>query len=322
MQIFVTGGNGFIGSVVVQKLVKQGHTVKALMRATSDTTRLGDTPFERVLGDVRDLDSLQRGMKGCDAVIHLASLSNWNDIYSPLMPEIVIKGSFNVITAAQKAGNLRTVFVSSVVAINGTLEAEVQNEDSLCTLDLSRFIYAKAKVEVERRCQEAHAQGLPIVIVNPGEVYGPHDTSLNTACNLIDFAKSSPVLACKGGTSVVHVDDVADGIIAALERGRSGERYILGGDNLSVVELAQLTVDLLGQKKRVLQIPNALLSGAGKIADALHLPFPVNPKVIPYATRFWFMNNNKAKRELGVSFRNAKATLKPTLQWLHEAHYV
>lgn len=322
MQIFVTGGNGFIGSVVIQKLVKQGHKVKALMRATSDTTRLGDTPFERVLGDVRNLNSIEKGMKDCDAVIHLASLSNWNDIYSPLMPEIVVKGSFNVLEAAQKAGNLRTLFVSSVVTVNGTLEAEVQNEDSPCTLDLNRFIYAKAKVEVERRCQEAHAQGLPIVIVNPGEVYGPRDTALNTACNLIDFAKSSPVLACKGGTSVVHVDDVANGIIAALERGRSGERYILGGDNLSVVELAQLTLDLLGQKKRVLQIPNCLLSGAGKIADTLHLPFPVNPKVIPYATRFWFMNNNKAKRELGVSFRDAKATLQPTLQWLREAHYV
>jgi dihydroflavonol-4-reductase len=259
------------------------------------------------------------GMQGCDAVIHLASLSSWNDIYSPIMNDVVVVGSQNVLEAAVESGNLRTVFVSSVAAVNGTKEPEVQNEQSPCTLDLDKYIYAKAKLAVENLCISKFKSGLPVVIVNPGEVYGPHDTSLNTAGNLVDFAKSSPVLTCKGGTSVVHVDDVADGIVAALLRGRAGERYILGGDNLSVNELAKLTLDILGQpNKKVMQIPNWILLSAGAVADKLRIPFPINPKVIPYATLFWLMDNQKAKSELGVTFRNARATLEPTLKWLQD----
>lgn len=319
MRIFVTGGNGFIGSVVVRKLAAEGHHVRCLMRSTSDTKRLEGCEYERVLGDVRDRASIGEGMQGCDAVIHLASLSNWNDIYSPLMNDVVVVGSQNVLDTAQAAGNLKTVFVSSVAAVNGTKEPQVQNERSPCTLDLNKYTYARAKIAVENLCIGKTKEGLPVIIVNPGEVYGPNDTSLNTAGNLLDFAKSSPVLTCKGGTSVVHVDDVADGIIAALKRGRAGERYILGGDNLSVEELAKLTLDILGQQqKRVIQIPNWILLLAGKIADTLRIPFPINPKVIPYATLFWLMDNQKAKRELGIQFRDARATLEPTIRWLQQ----
>jgi dihydroflavonol-4-reductase len=322
VHIFVTGGNGFIGSAVVRKLLDDGHRVRCLMREKSDDTRIRGLGAERVLGDVRDRDSVKRGMLGCEAVIHLASLSNWNDIHSPLMKDVVITGSRNVITSAMSLGNLRTVFVSSAAAINGTKEPTLQHEKSPFTLDLDKYVYAKAKIAVENICKRAHQQNLPIVIVNPGEVYGPKDTSLNTAGNLIDFAKSRPVITCKGGTSIVHVDDVANGICAALHKGKPGERYILGGDNLTVTELAQLTLKLLGKKTVVLQLPNWLLSSAAFIADTLRLPFPVNPKVVPYATRFWMMDNHKARTQLGVSFRNATETLESTLAWLCDAKYI
>lgn len=313
MRIFVTGGNGFIGSYVVQTLISKGHQVKCLLRKTSDTKRLTGLDYETALGDVRDFESILSAMTDCDGVIHLASLSSWNELASPLMHEIVVTGSQHVFKAAGQLGIDRIVFVSSAAAINGTLEPLIQNENSVFELDLNQLPYSKAKLAVEK-------MGYPIITVNPGEVYGPQDWNLITACNLIDFAKSSPVLVCSGGTSVVHVEDVATGIVAALLQGKVGERYILGGENLTIRELAELTLEILGQNhKKIWQIPNTALRAAGKIASTLRLPFPIHPNVIPYATRYWMMDNKKAKQELGLEFRNARDTLEPTLKWLqHE----
>ena len=319
-KIFVTGGNGFIGSRVVRHLLEQGYAVRCLLRTTSKTDRIDELDVERVIGDVRDSASLEEGMAGCDGVIHLASLSNWDDIHSPLMREVVVEGSQKVLNAAQQAGNLRMVHVSSVVAINGTQEPVLQNEKSPFTLtNRKTYAYAFAKHEVEQRCQQAAAAGLPVMIVNPAEVYGPYDHDMITAGNLVDFAKSNPVFVPHGGTSVVYVDDVATGIIAALEKGKAGERYILGGDNLLLKELAELTLDLLGQKKTILTLPNPLIRGIAKIGQTFHLPLPFNPAVIPYAVRYWLMNNTKARNELGIDFRSARETLTPTLRWLQDA---
>src|SRR5215218_3996689 len=224
MKIFVTGGNGFLGSVVVRKLIKRGHAVRCLVRTTSDTRRIDGLPVERVIGDVREAASLAAGMAGCDGVIHLAGLSSWNDLHSPLMDEIVVGGTQNVLDAARAAGRLRAVVVSTSVAVNGTTEPAIHDETSVLDLPLDGYIYSHAKARAEAVCREAAADGLPAVIVNPGEVIGPNDIHLITACNLVDFARSWPVLVCHGGTAVVHVDDVADGVVAAFERGRPGER--------------------------------------------------------------------------------------------------
>ena len=161
---------------------------------------------------------------------------------------------------------------------------------------------------------------MPVVIVNPGEVYGPNDTALITACNLIDFAKSKPVLVCNGGTSVVYVDDVALAIVRAMEKGKPGERYILGGENLTVRQLAELCLERPRAEEEDRSGAERGLEGhRPPSATTLHIPLPFNPHVVPYATRFWFMDSSKAQRELGVSFRPARATLEPTLAWLRES---
>jgi dihydroflavonol-4-reductase len=322
-RIFVTGGNGFIGSRVVRRLIEQGYTVRCLLRPTSDLERIANLDFERVSGDVRDYASIEAGLSGCTGLIHLAGLVNWNDIRSPLMDAVVVEGSKNVLAAARKCGNLRLVYISSIVAINGTKEPQLLNEASPFELKASRdYVYALAKHAVEDLCREAARAGLPVVIVNPAEVYGPHDKALVTAGNLVDFATSPLALVPSGGVSVVHVDDVAAGIIAALEKGRPGERYILGGENLTIKELALLTLELLGQRKKIVSVPNGLLNALAKIGDRLHLPLPFNPAVIPYAVRYWFVDNSKARTELGVEFRSARETLAPTLQWLREDGYI
>lgn len=318
MKVLVTGGNGFIGSVVIRTLVAEGHDVRCLLRPTSKTDRIEDVAYERALGDVRDAASVATALDGCDAVIHMASLSAWDQIDSPLMDAVVVGGTQNVLEAAKAHPGTRVVFVSSILAVNGSTVPREFDESTEWTLPDRRLSYSRCKRAAEAMCMEAVAAGVPVVIVNPGEVYGPNDTALITACNLIDFAKSKPVLVCNGGTSVVYVDDVALAIVRALERGRSGERYILGGDNLSVKQLASLCLELLGQKKRIVKIPNGVIKALTAIATRLHIPLPYNPHVIPYATKFWFMTSQKAQRELGVSFRSARDTLQPTLDWLKQ----
>jgi dihydroflavonol-4-reductase len=219
MKVFVTGGNGFIGSVVVRMLLAEGHSVRCLLRKTSKTDRIDGLAFERHEGDVRDFASIQSGLAGCDAVLHLASLSSWNDIDSPLMDEVVEGGTKNVLEAAKAQPGARVVFVSSILAVNGSETPKTFDETSAFSIPDAKLSYSRNKRKAEALCLAYVKEGVPVVIVNPGEVYGPNDTSLITACNLIDFARSKPVLVCDGGTSVVYVDDVALAIVRAMEKG-------------------------------------------------------------------------------------------------------
>jgi len=318
MKVLVTGGNGFIGSVVARMLISEGHDVRCLLRPTSQTDRIEGLDYERAVGDVRDAKSVGEALEGCDAVIHMASLSAWDQIDSPLMDDVVVGGTQHVLDAARARPGTRVVFVSTILAVNGSSKPCEFDESAVWTLSDRTLSYSRAKRKAEAMCRDAVTDGVPVVIVNPGEVYGPNDTALITACNLIDFAKSKPVLVCNGGTSVVFVDDVALAIVRALERGRSGERYILGGDNLTVKQLAELCLELLGQRKRVVKVPNRLIKAITALATRFHIPLPYNSHVIPYATKFWFVTSQKAQRELGVSFRNARDTLAPTLDWLKQ----
>lgn len=323
MQVFVTGGNGFIGSNVVRQLLSQGHDVRCLVRETSKTDRIDGLHWEKFIGDVRDADSVARGIQGCDAVIHLASPSSWYDINSPHMADIVEGGTRNILAAALKAGNPRVVYCSSVIAINGTTTATIQDERADFTLTDPQMVYAQSKHNAELICDEyVRDHGMDIVTVNPAEVYGPNDTGNVTCGTLIDFAKSWPVLVSKGGTSITHVEDVANGIIRALENGKRGERYVLGGENLTIEELARLTLDVLGKSAPVITMPTGVLKSLTATAVAIKAPLPYNPLVIPYATLYWFFDNRKAREELGATFRPARETLAATLSWLKEAKLI
>ena len=323
MKVFVTGGNGFIGSRVVRALVDAGHEVRCLLRATSNTSRIDGLPFERHVGDVRDGDSLVAGMDGCDGAIHLASLSSWESIRSPLMREIVIDGTRNLLAAARAAGDARVVFVSSVTAVNGTRTREVMNEDTAFTLPADPFVYATAKKEAEAICEAAAADGLPVCTVNPCEVYGPEDHDFITASYLRDTLKDWPAFSTDGGTAVAHVEDIAAGIVGALEKGRPGERYILGGDNLSIEEIIQLTLELGGKAgKTTIKLPTRpTLWLVGRLAS-VGLPTPVHPDLLAHGVLWWMVDSSKAQRELGYTWRPARETLRSVVSWLQEAGHV
>jgi dihydroflavonol-4-reductase len=322
MKYFVTGGAGFIGSRVVRQLIAQGHQVRCLVRSTTDTSRIDDLPVERVTGDIRESSSIAEGMLGTDGCIHLASVSSWDQIRSPALESTVLDGTRNVLEAAVAAGNLRTVYVSSATAVNASTQPQIFDESSTFTLENTVLRYAIAKHRAELLVGEYVNRGLPVVIVNPVETYGPNDTGFITAGNLRDMIRDWPTLVCSGGTAIAHVDDVADGIVGAMGKGRVGERYILGGDNLSVEDLARLTLDVAGQKKPILRLPNGLMKWAVQTMAKVGLPTPLIPEVLDYATLYWFVRCDKAKSELGYAPRPARETLEPVVNWLREAGHI
>ena len=299
----------------------RGDRVRCLVRRTSRIDRIADLDCELAVGDLLDDESLRAAARGCDAVVHLAGISNWNEIHSPLMRDVVFGGTRRLLDAAIESSVPRFVYVSSTVAVAGSAAPVIHDEQSPHRLRGSQYGYVEAKRDAEQLCRDV-CDRMSVVIVNPGEVYGPNDTELVTAGNLIDFAKSNPVLVCHGGTSVCHVDDVAGGVVAALDRGRNGERYILAGDNVTILRLAQLTNEILSLRKTILTFPTAAVRALAWAGRALHLPLPFNPLVIPYATLYWFTDNSKAVRELGVRFRNAAASLEPTLEWCVNAGHI
>jgi hypothetical protein len=164
--------------------------------------------------------------------------------------------------------------------------------------------------------------GLPVVVLNPAEVYGARDTGLVTAGNLKAFLCDAVVLLPRcGGTSVCAVEDVAAACVAALTRGRPGERYILGGPNLSVEQLARTTLRLAGgrhARKPLLRLPAWLLLGVVRLLAAVRLPVPVEPGVLAFAVLYWYVDSAKAARELGYTARSAEDTLAPVVNWLRE----
>lgn len=317
MKVFVTGGNGFIGSKVVRDLVAAGHAVTCLLRKESKTDRIDPYRFERSDGDVRDAASLRAGMTRCDATIHLAAPGGWHADDASSIEQVIVGGAENVLGVAADLRDHRVVMISSSAAINASTTPIVFDETAEFTLKNPRLHYANAKHKAEVVAHRAFERGVPVVIVNPAEVYGPGDSALGTASNLIDFAKSWPVaLVCDGGTGIVHVDDVASGIVAALDRGRPGERYILSGENLTVRELAALVLELTRRRMPIVGVPNGVSRSLADLAIQLHVPVPFNPHVVPYATLYWLVDATKARTELGVNFRAARETIADTITWL------
>ncbi len=320
--VFLTGGNGFIGSRVLRVLLNEGYAVRCLLRASSDTRRIDDLDFERIEGDIRDGALLKEAIRGCRGVIHLASISAWKDIESPDIHSVVVEGTENVLAAATGNSQVRTVHVSSSVAINGTEKPRILDETSDYNLPVGRYLYADGKRRAEELCASYVNRGLPVVIVNPVEVYGPEDWNLVTAETLLRFSGNRPVLVCNGGTCITHVDDVAAGILAAFKKGRVGERYILGGGNLTLKELAQLTLEILEMGNGVYSVPNLVVRILGRIQDVFGMSLGIDSAVIPYAARYWFMDNSKAIKELKVNFRSPREVLELTLKWLVEKEFI
>ncbi len=334
-KIFVTGSTGFIGTRLVAALTDRGHSVRALSRRENpepppgwegeDEGPLQHDLVELVRGDVTDRESLARGMEGCTYVFHLAGYAkNWARSRKTYH-DVNVEGVRNVLDAAGKSGIKRVVGTSTIATLGPTLRGAVGNEDMPRINERFFTDYEETKTLGERLMIERAKEGFPVVVVNPTRVYGPgHLTEANSLARLIDdYDRGKFPVLLNGGVNVgnyVFVDDVVQGHLLAMEKGRIGDRYILGGKNVSLKEFFHTVDEISG--KRHFQIPIWWLS---PMVFAYFMKFRatlfgIYPQITPgwirtYTTEANF-SSDKAVSELGYEPTPLREGIRITYEWL------
>ncbi|MDO4571551.1 MAG: NAD-dependent epimerase/dehydratase family protein [Planctomycetia bacterium] len=335
--ILVTGATGFIGTKLVEKLLDRGYFVRGVGRSESpklpqgeivDESKLWKHPhFQYFRGDILDKESLERAMEGCDGVIHLAAYAkNWHKDRSTF-DKFNIEGTRNVLEAAKKNGVQKIVCTSSIVTLGVTPKGVVGDENMPRQSEKCFTDYERTKLISERECLEAARRGeYPIVVVNPTRVFGPGQLSeSNSVVLLMRLYESGkfPFLINFGKNvgNYVLVDDVAEGMILALERGKIGERYILGSDNLTLRKIYELVDEFRGSKG--FKFPIWLMWPM--IVSYSLLIFARLTGVYPIITPGWVrtfstdaaFSSEKAKKELGYLPTPSHEAFRLTYEWIH-----
>jgi len=326
-KILVTGATGFIGSNLCCNLIESGYQVRAFHRETSSKKLIEGLQLEHAVGDLNIPDTLVAAMEGVDAVFHTASkVDYWRG--SDGIYKSTVDGTRNVLEAALKAGVNRVVYTSSVASLgvpDNTLPRDhlplLMNETHAWNYRPEWFRYGHAKHLAEMEVQKAVAHGLDVVIVNPAMVLGPGDRHRISGEIVIQVARGIVRFGIPGGMNAIHVKDAVRGHMLALERGRCGERYILGAENKTFLEFIQMTAEVVGKKPPKYIIPSWILRPLAKPLDMLcrFVPMPFNGDLLRFSNQNMFYDNRKAQHELGLTnFLPVRIALQDAFTWYKE----
>lgn len=333
MNCFVTGASGFIGANLVHELNARGHRVKALLRPNADLRGLHGAEYERVDGDVSDRAALQWAMRGCDWCFHVAaSYHLWLRDYAPMYAANV-EGTRNVIEAATAAGCSRIVYTSTVGCIGLPMESSgtVTPTDESTPVSEAQMSnhYKLSKWKAEVVARELAAKGAPVVIVNPSAPVGPRDVKPTpTGQVIVDFLNRAMPAYLDTGLNWVHVRDVATGHILAAEKGRVGERYILGHQlgNWTMKEALDLLGEITGVPAPSFRVPYWVALSAARVNEVFANLTGKPPKAPVAGVRMakykMFFNPARAVRELGLPQTPPRAALSDAVEWFRKNGYV
>jgi dihydroflavonol-4-reductase len=318
MRVLVTGATGFVGAWVARELASRGHAIRVLVRPQSRLDNLQDVPCDRVVGDVTDPASAERAVAGCEAVVHAAGFARLRAGDRDHLFAVNQSGAEKVLAAALRAGVRRAVFVASAGALGGTWEPEVLDETWSGSAEQVAVDYFVSKLRGEQAARALARAGLPLVILRPGVVLGPGDVYHSSAGTVLMLARGALPGYVRGGGSYCDVRDVARAHAEALERGRPGETYHLGGHNLEMGELARLVSRLSGtpmprRLPYVVMLAVAFLKELA--AKARGRRSPISRQLVRGGRRYTFLSSEKARRELGYATRPLEETLRDTLRW-------
>lgn len=319
MRILVTGATGLLGSHLCRSLVKDGHQVTALRRDTSNTSLLEGVDLDDAVGDVTDLPSLESALRGHEVVFHTAAhLAYWSK-ERDRQDRVNIEGTRNVITASQRAGVRRLVFVSSIAAVGFPERGMPPADESFrFNLEHGKLNYAITKKRAEELVLASCRSGFDAVIVNPATLFGALGGRYRGSEWVDKLRNRGVAFYYMGGRNMVHVTDVVQGMISAMERGRTGERYILGGENLTYKEIAQQVAARFGRKIVLVPVPplvTGILSAFDPLFSAARRRPPVTREVHFTASRFQFYTSAKAERELGYEYRPFSDIIEDIQEW-------
>jgi len=329
MKALVTGVSGFVGSAVARRLLLAGHSVRALLRPTSDRRNVDGLAMEIVNGDLTDRRSLEQAVAGCDALFHVAADYRLWVPDPPALYRANVDGTVHIMQAAADAGVRRIVYTSSVATLGLTADGRPSDEETPVSLSDMVGHYKRSKYLAESHVRKMVAEhGLPAVIVNPSTPIGPRDVKPTpTGRMIVDAATGRIPAYVDTGLNLIHVDDVANGHLLAFERGAIGERYILGGQNMTLKEILAAVAALVGRPPPHVRLPHNLVLPFAYAAEAwARLTDGSEPRVTVDAVRLskkcMFFESGKAQRALGLVARPVDVALADAVRWFRLNGYM
>jgi len=316
----VTGATGFIGSAVVRKLLEQGRPVRALVEPGATAVNLDGVDVERIPVDVTDHDAMRRALEGCTTLFHLAAIYKTWLPDEELIHRVNIEGTVTTLLAAQQAKVQKVVYTSSIAAV-GLVEGGLADETTPFNLFDIANPYILTKWQSERIAMRFAESGLPVTVVNPAFPFGPRDIAPTPTGGIVLALLEKQVPGWgPGGICTIDVDDCAEGHLLAEAKGRVGERYILGNDNVSLRDFFALVCKIAGVPAPKVPMPGSLAAGValGMELWADHVSRkepPATYRSMRYAQRNAFFSNAKAKRELGLRSRPLEETVRRAVDW-------
>lgn len=327
MNILVTGASGFVGSHVARLLVARGNSVRVLVRPSSDLRAIEGMDVQRAAGDLRDPASLSAALNGIERVFHVAAdYRLWardpREIY-----ESNVTGTRNLLQAARAASVEKFIYTSTVATIAVPREGALPDESTQASLDEMIGHYKRSKFLAEQEALRAAADGFPVIVVNPTTPVGPGDWKPTpTGKIILDFLQGKMPAYLDTGLNVVPVEDCAEGHLLAAERGRAGERYILGGRNMALKEILDAIGSIVSRPAPRIRLPNAVAMAAGYVENAFSRALGREPLIplegVRMARHKMFVNGEKAVSELGYRPGPVEAALARAVRWYEENGYV
>src|SRR5579871_6117886 len=323
MKALVTGATGFVGAAVARALVREGWEVRALARKGSDRRNVQHLPLEVVEGDLLDRASLERALAQCEALFHVAADYRLGAFDPRQLYQTNVEGTRNILEASRRAGVRRVVYTSSVATVGIPRDGTPGNEDTPVTEADMIGHYKRSKFLAEQVVREAALAGLSVVTVNPSTPIGPGDIKPTpTGQMVLDAAAGRMPAYVDTGLNVVHVDDVAAGHLLAFHRGRLGERYILGGEDMTLRQILVEIANIVGRKPPSIRLPTAVVFPIAYVAEAVARitgrPGRITVEGVKMSKKLMFFSSAKAQRELGYGWRPPAEALRDAISWLRE----
>jgi dihydroflavonol-4-reductase len=323
LKALVTGATGCVGANVVAALLARGYDVRAMRRATSSLDALDDLDPDLVVGDILDPPSLVAASQGCALVFHVAAVSDYWRTPTGRVYRVNVEGTRNVLAAALAAGVERLVYTSSIGALGVPPPDQFLDESSTFNLPSHRFPYGHSKHLAEQAVREAIAHGLDAVIVNPTGVIGARDVHFIGGSIIREVRRGLSWFAPPGGLNWVDAETLGLGHVLAAERGRTGERYVLGGENVSHRAAMETVADVVGGRRPLLTLPRSLMSPFALLVDGFNVLWPGTPLFSGEQARLSgaeiYCDCRKAEQELGLPRTPFRAAVERAYTW-YQAH--
>jgi dihydroflavonol-4-reductase len=323
IRALVTGATGCVGANVVAALLAQGYDVRAMRRVTSSLDALDDLDAELITGDVLDQSSLIAALDGCDLAFHCAAISDYWRSSPERMYQVNVQGTRNVVKAALEAGVERLIYTSSIGALGVPPPGGLLNESSTLNVPPHRFRYGHSKHLAEQSVRDAIAHGLDAVVVNLALVMGARDIHLIGGSTLREVKRGVSWFSPPGGANWIDAETAGLGHVLAVERGRTGERYVLGGENVSHRDALDAIADIVGGTRPRIILPRPLMGFFALVTDGINAVMPGPPIISGEQMRLsgadLYCDCQKAQQELGLPHTPFRVAVESAYAW-YQAH--